>query len=303
MARRTLYLPALIVAAVMMSCAAAALAVSERAGATFPGKNGHIAYVRNDGQDYEIYTINAGGAGKTRLTNDNTGNYVPSYSPDANKIVYSGSSGSADTEIYTINAGGAGKTRLTHNDRDDFYPAYSPDGKKIVYMHDGANDSELYTIDVRTGHRVRLTHNDREDFYPAYSPDSKKIAYSGSSSSGDTEIYTISAGGGEKTQLTHNNSDEFDPDYSPDGKRIAYTGLNKNYNKSAIYTISVRGRGKYKVTEGSDPSYSPDGKRIAYTVYKGPFTGIYKINVGGGDKVRVTPRLEYAESPSWGSRP
>jgi Tol biopolymer transport system component len=214
MTRKTLYLPALLVAAVLVACAGALLAVSEKAEATFPGKNGKIAYVRNDGNDDEIYTINPGGGGKTQLTHDNTGTYVPAYSPDGQRIVYSGSSGS-----------------------------------------------------------------------------------------GDAEIYTISAGGGDKTQLTHNNNDEFDPDYSPNGKRIAYTGLNRGYNKSAIYTISVRGGGKSKVTEGSDPSYSPDGKKIAYTVYKGPLTGIYKINVGGGGKFQVTPRLEYAESPSWRSRP
>src|SRR5215203_279474 len=170
MARRTLYLPVLIVAAVLIGCAPVVLAVSGKAEAAFPGKNGKIAYVRNDGNDYEIYAIDAGG-------------------------------------------------------------------------------------------------------------------------------------GGRKIQLTHNNNDEFDPDYSPDGKRNAYTGLNKNYDKSAIYTISVRGGGKSRVTEGSDPSYSPDGKKIAYTLYKGPFTGIYKINVDGGGKFRVTPRLKYAESPSWGSRP
>jgi TolB protein len=301
--RRTLYLPALIVAAVLMACAAALLAISEKAEATFPGKNGKIAYVRDEGNDSEIYTINPGGRGETQLTHDHTGNYVPSYSPDGKKIVYSGSPGRRDTEIYTINAGGGGKTQLTNNHRDDFFPAYSPGGKKIVYMHDGANDSELYTIDVRTGHRVQLTNNDREDFYPSYSPDGKKIVYSGSSGSGDTEIYTINASGGDMTQVTNNNNDEFDPNYSPDGKRIAYTGLNRNYDKSAIYTISVRGGGISKVTKGSDPSYSPDGKKIAYTVYKGPFTGIYKINVGGGGKFRIAPRLEYAESPSWGSRP
>ena len=250
MTRKSLYLPALLVAVVLVACVGALLAVSKKAEATFPGKNGKIAYVRsdgNDGNDDEIYTINPGGGGKTQLTHDNTGTYVPAYSPDGQRIVYSGSSGSGDAEIYTISAGGGDKTQLTHNDREDFYPAYSPDGKKIVYMHDGANDSELYTIDVRTGHRDQLTSNDREDFYPAYSPDGQRIVYSGSSGSGDTEIYTINASGGDKTQLTHNNNDEFDPDYSPDGKRIAYTGLNRDYNKSAIYTISVRGGGKSKV--------------------------------------------------------
>src|SRR5215208_3771377 len=187
MARRTLYLPVLIVAAVLMGCAPAVLAVSGKAEAAFPGKNGKIAYVRNDGNDYEIYAIDGGGGDKTQLTNDDTGSYAPSYSPGGKKIAYSGSSGSGDSANETS---------------------------------DGANDSELYTIDVRTRHRVQLTRNDRDDFYPSYSPNGKKIVYSGSSSSGDTEIYTIDAGGGgSKIQLTHNNNDEFDPDYSPDGKR------------------------------------------------------------------------------------
>jgi hypothetical protein len=57
MSRRTLYLPALIVAAGLMVCAAAVLAASKEAEATFPGKNGNIAYTRLDGTDFEIYTI------------------------------------------------------------------------------------------------------------------------------------------------------------------------------------------------------------------------------------------------------
>src|SRR5215217_401864 len=62
MARRTrLYLPALIVAAaVLIACAAAVLAVSREAEATFPGKNGKIAYVAwgFTSAAAEIYTIN-----------------------------------------------------------------------------------------------------------------------------------------------------------------------------------------------------------------------------------------------------
>src|SRR5829696_7803205 len=59
---RTLYLPALIVVTVLMACAAALLAVSEKAEATFPGNNGRIAYSAFDGGvDETIYTIKPGG--------------------------------------------------------------------------------------------------------------------------------------------------------------------------------------------------------------------------------------------------
>src|SRR5215218_3873514 len=57
---RTLYLPALIVAGVLLACAAALLALSEKkAQAAFPGKNGRIAYeFYGGGTDRGIYTIN-----------------------------------------------------------------------------------------------------------------------------------------------------------------------------------------------------------------------------------------------------
>jgi hypothetical protein len=64
LARRTPYLPALIVAAVLMACAVVVLVVSEKAEATFPGKNGRIAYSAFDfdrGPDDTIYTIKPGG--------------------------------------------------------------------------------------------------------------------------------------------------------------------------------------------------------------------------------------------------
>src|SRR5688500_2746343 len=74
--RRVLYLPAALLgtlaAAVVLACAAALLAGSQKAEATFPGKNGRIAYATYDGNDYEIYTINPNGSGKIKVTNNVT---------------------------------------------------------------------------------------------------------------------------------------------------------------------------------------------------------------------------------------
>ena len=79
--RRTLYLPALIVVAVLMACAAALLAVSEKAQATFAGKPGKIAYSGKDGPkgDAEIYTIKAGGGGRVQLTGNTTDDFETSW--------------------------------------------------------------------------------------------------------------------------------------------------------------------------------------------------------------------------------
>jgi TolB protein len=311
---RTLYLPALIVAGVLLACATAVLAVSREVEATFPGKNGKIAYVafRVTNGTAEIYTINPGGGDKIQLTHNNNDEFSLSYSPNGKKIVYV--SGYVNEEIYTIDAFGGGKTQLTHNNKADFDPSYSPNGKKIVYVSGDGNDGELYTIDVRTGHRVQLTHNNTDDYYPSYSPNGKKIVYV--SGDGDaSELYTIDASGGGKTQITHNNKADYDPDYSPDGKRIVYEGsdtfgdLNVDKAESDIYTIKAGGGDKTHVTNTDnvdefEPSYSPDGKKIVYTVYKGNASELYTIDVGGGGKTKLTNTDNVDEyMPSWGSRP
>jgi hypothetical protein len=135
------------------------------AEATFPGKNGKIAYSSWDGQDYEIYTINPGGGGKFKVTHNNTEDSTPSYSPSAKKIAYRGFDGQ-DDEIYTINAEGGGTFNVTDNKTDDEWPSYSPNGKKIAYQgQEGPNaDFEIYTINAGGGGRFNVTDNGTEDY-------------------------------------------------------------------------------------------------------------------------------------------
>src|SRR5215203_2596961 len=248
MRRWTLYLPALIVAAVLMACAVALLAVSEKAEATFPGKNGRIAYWSN----FVIYTINPNGSAKTKVTNTSTGGDTAlDYSPDGKKITYTDYEGvnGKDTEIWTSNTNGTGKFQLTNNRTMDLTPSYSPDGKKIVFSGEYRKlffpwtyaAPEIYTIGVNGKNRVRLTHNSTYDYYPDYSPNGRRIAYAGTGER-SLNIYTIRAHGGGKTKV----AEGFDPSYSPDSKKIAYSTGKK------IYTSNVGGGSKSKVTEGSD---------------------------------------------------
>jgi len=158
--RRTLYLPALIVAAALMACAVVVLVVSEKAEATFPGKNGRIAYASYDRPfpkgDSEIYTINPDGSGKTQLTNNDRDDIDPTYSPGGKKIVYAGEVGSkGNYELYTIGARGGDKFRVTHNDADEAWPAYSPNGKRIAYTDMTINEPgpHIYTIKAGGGAR------------------------------------------------------------------------------------------------------------------------------------------------------
>jgi len=139
------------------------------AEATFPGKPGKIAYEGNDGNDAEIYTIKPNGGGRVQLTDNNTGDYTPSYSPSGKKIVYSGQDApNGDREIYTINAGGGGRVQLTDNNTDDYEPNYSPSGKKIAYSGSDGQDYEIYTINAGGGSKFNVTDNGTNDYEPSW---------------------------------------------------------------------------------------------------------------------------------------
>jgi Tol biopolymer transport system component len=164
---RTLYLPVMIAAAVAIACAVALSAVSEKAEATFPGKNGRIAYSGYDGNDYEIYTIDSRGGAKRKVTDNNRDDYSPSYSPSGKRIAYVKFDGN-DTEIYTKRVGRRNETKLTHNNEDDAAPSYSPDGKKIAYMGFDGTDDEIYAINATGGPPLEVTYNEMNDEAPTW---------------------------------------------------------------------------------------------------------------------------------------
>ncbi len=205
--RRTLYLPVRIAAAGAGACAVALAAVSEKAEATFPGKNGRIAF--NGGG--VIYTINSDGSGKSKVTNTYVSGDPIDYSPDGKKITYMSYEGfndgsptgpQKDAEIYTINVDGTGKFQVTNNKRYDVASSFSPDGKRIAYTHWDGHDDEIYTINTDGTGKFQVTNNGTNEFEPSYSPDGKKIVYYTGSHLQHPNIYTINVGGGGKTTVT-----------------------------------------------------------------------------------------------------
>jgi len=140
------------------------------AEATFPGKNGDIVYVGYDGKDYEIYKIAPDLVDGWRLTNNNTNEFDPSYSPDGKKIAYQGSDGS-DYEIFTINSdGSSGRVQLTSNARNDLHPSYSPDGTKIAYSGIAFPDEtqEIFTINASGGDGRQVTNTGLDEQDPSW---------------------------------------------------------------------------------------------------------------------------------------
>jgi Tol biopolymer transport system component len=89
------------------------------AEATFPGKNGKIAFQRDRGGSYEIYTMNRNGTEIDKLTTNRAEDEDPAFSPDGKKILFM-SERDGDSDIYTMTVKGRKVVRLTSDPATTF---------------------------------------------------------------------------------------------------------------------------------------------------------------------------------------
>src|SRR3954447_4135576 len=108
---------------VSLVCGVASLAAAGAAEAAFPGKNGKIAFER----DNEIFLMSPDGSGAAQLTTPGTAKSDPAMSPDGRFVAYA-----ADRNIHVIGVDGKGDREITTEGANDQSPAFSPDGRKIA---------------------------------------------------------------------------------------------------------------------------------------------------------------------------
>ena len=140
---------------------------------------------------YDIYTMNADGSGKTQLTHAEPGevNADPSFSfTESEKILYIHSEGfSGNFDLHMIDADGLNK-RLVLEHSDELLaindPMFSPDGKTIIFeakIREDGNGNPIYNIfalNTAGGDLTRITEDDGEaDVLPQFSPDGSQISY------------------------------------------------------------------------------------------------------------------------------
>ena len=277
--------------------------VSVTAASSAAPASGRIAFASDRDGNWEIYVMNADGSGVTRLTNNDAGDWVPSWSPDGGRIAFS-SDRDGDFEIYVMNADGSGVTRLTDNDADDATPSWSPDGGRIAFHSVRDGNWEIYVMNADGSGVTRLTDNDADDWVPSWSPDGRRIAFA-SDRDGNWEIYVMNADGSGVTRLTDSDGSDRFPSWSPDGRRIAFHS-DRDGNRE-IYVMNADGSGVTRLTdnEASDgaPSWSPDGQRIAFHSSRDGNWEIYVMNADGSDVTRLTDNEARDWHPRWSPGP
>src|SRR5215472_4559608 len=171
-----------------MALGAAVLASTLPAHATFPGKNGRIAFVVGP----DIYTMNPNGTDIKQLTNlgPDANAFWESWSPDGRQIVFNEyRPPDFVAQLWLMNAdGGNQRLLLADTDFDDERPSFTPDGNSVIFSRCKLPDREpcsLFQIEINGGGITQITDFEIgiQDKSPHYSPENR-LSFTGVSRNG-----------------------------------------------------------------------------------------------------------------------
>ena len=251
------------------------LASAPAAQASFPGRNGGIAFdQRTSSGDTPPLVENTrlavrppGSADARILVNceltdgvpsggdcSGTDYGSPSYSADGSQIVFD-----AGTRLGLIDAGGGPVTLLPAVSTDDGNPAFAPGGNRLVFT--GINEqgrSNVYVRRLNGGSRLII--NDATE--PAWSSHNA-LTYVRSGN-----VYAARPDGTARRFVTSGVA----PDWSPNGRRLLLVRPSPRNTFDApfgsVYVCDSDGRGlrrvRIRATDVFRPVWSPDGRSIAY---------------------------------------
>ncbi len=263
--------------------------------------NKGLVYVSTSSGNEDLWLMNRLGETFDQLTTNTQSDRDPSWSPDANKVVFSSNRG-GNYDLYIIGIEDRSQYRLTTTtDCDNTQPAWSPDGNSIAFVSDRDGNKEIYVIDTAGQGARNLSENPAEDTDPAWSPNAGKIAFV-SNRSGTNQIYKMNFDGSNVERLTTDTlAINTQPAWSPDGLQIAYTSYRDGY--ANIYVMNFDGTGVDQLTTGTasnqHPTWSPDGQEIVFQSDRDVNQELYACKADGSGLRRLTTNPANDTTPNY----
>ncbi len=271
-----------------------------------------FAGARKVGEPKQIYVSNFDGSDMVAITNNNSINMSPSWSPDGSKVTFT-SFKEGKAEIYVYNRISKRTDRLTRGPGGHSGASWHPDGRTIAFSGSNAGNTGIYTMNSIDGGGAKpfITGSGLE-VEPAYSPDGNKFAFA-SGRFGNPHLFVRDLVTNSDTRITFAGWYNSSPSWRPDGKKISFAGYDREIDRYDIFLVNPDGRQMERLTldqgDNEKPSWSPDGRFIAFQSNRlaqgrGKGKG-YKLHVMSrdGDNQRALNIPMYdIQMPSWSPR-
>lgn len=235
----------------------------------------------------------------------------PNFISDRTKIVFQSDNQNNRNDFFSMSLDGTNVTKITNPLNTNIYNPFITSANKLLLEGEAMIASvkyyEIYVANSDFSNLVKLTTtNDGSCFDASSNSTNTKIVYANSINGGQSQIYSMSIDGSQKTLLTTTNTSLWraNPKYSPNGSKIVFEGsLNTLPNKhSEIFIMNSDGSGITQLTNYSsngnngvvseDAIFSKDGNYIYYVSDESGVSQIYRMNIDGSQKVKLTNSAE-----------
>jgi Tol biopolymer transport system component len=186
----------------------------------------------DDGGESIVYTLPVEGGEPRRVTAEGP-SYLHGWSPDSERLVYTGGRDGA-WDIYAIPSAGGEEIRLTDAPGLDDGSEYTPDGEWIYFNSDRTGTMQIWRMRPDGGGQEQVTIDELNDWFPHPSPDGRWLAflsYGPHVASGDHPFYEqvylrlMPLAGGEPRVIAYIYGGQGTinvPSWSPDSRHLAF---------------------------------------------------------------------------------
>jgi Tol biopolymer transport system component len=268
------------------------------ANATFPAKNGLIAFSADTGNGSQLFTVRRNGHDLRQVTQGPGEATTPDWSPDGHWLAYS----LAECTIALVRADGTGQRAIPSKTPEgcETDPAFTPDGDHVVFeRYDAiANDDAIWIMDLNGNGRRRIGTGPGGAATPEVSPDGRTVTFLSFTPDDLTALFAMSISGGAARQVTPTLFGiTFKHDWAPDGSRLVMSDNADNFDHPAnLVTIRPDGTGLRYLTDLQTPDqralaggYSPNGKWIVYRLEHGDQSALMIVRTDGQGAHAVLP--------------
>ncbi|TCN40128.1 WD40 repeat protein [Kribbella orskensis] len=287
-----------------IACALSVLAVSLSlvspvpANATFPARNGLIAFGADTGSGTQLFTVGRNGHDLRQITHGPGEATTPDWSADGEWLAYS----LDECTIALVRADGTDQRVIPSQTPEgcETDPAFTPDGNHLVFERFDAiaDDDAIWIMDLNGNGRRRIGTGPGGAATPEVSPDGRTITFLSFTPNDLTALFAMSIGGGAARQVTPTlYGIAFKHDWAPDGSRLVMSDNADDFDHPAnLVTIRPDGTGLRYLTDLQTPDqralaggYSPDGKWITYRLEHGDQNALMIVRTDGQGAHAVLP--------------
>jgi TolB protein len=308
------------------------------ASAVYPGANGRIAYLLENGDGFlHIWTANPDLSDPSQLTFGAFSTWDEAWSADGQKLVFSTDRYATApppepgfrVDIVTMNVATGQQAVLTTGGISE-QPSFSPDGTRILFAKTdpvSGLGQGLFTIRASDGADLRKVTKMPQgvDFlqWPRYSPDGSRIAFTAvqhaadrqsGRASGTGAIYVVNADGtGLRRMTPFGHLFDYEVDWSPDGTQLVFQTNWRPGTRPSLWIMNADGSDLRRLTDESPlapgqpfqasfaPTWAPDGSVIMFACAAGAlsFWDLCAIRPDGSGRALVASTPGDEHRPMW----